>query len=432
MTSYGAFFGWSSPSLPLLLQEDSPIRMTKDQATWVSSVFLLGGAMGALICSYIVNILGRKRVLLFTVIPALLGWMIIAFATSVWQLIIGRFICGISNGHGYVSAHMYIGEISPANIRGILTSALTVASKFGLFTEWVVGPFLSVRDLALVSCTLPILFFAALIWFPESPYHLMRHGKHDEAVTVLVQLRGTVDVSKEVDTIEKYIKIDLANNNGLWELLSVSGNRKALLVVLGLLVVQQWSGSLAILSYAELIFNSANSEFEGKYVTMIVGGVQVICAVMSATLGDRFERRTLLMISAFGVSVSTFLVGLFFFLRNVQENVDNITWLPAVALLLYIIVYAIGLAAIPFTMMSEVFPTNVKAMGSMIGMLCTNLCAFIVALTYQSIASHGEYVAFWLFSAVGIAGVLFIYCYVPETRGKTLQEIQDQLHGYKL
>ncbi|XP_017754394.1 PREDICTED: facilitated trehalose transporter Tret1-like [Eufriesea mexicana] len=432
MMSYGLFFGWSSPSLPLLLQDESPIPLTLQQATWVSSIFTMGGAIGSLLSVYIVNVIGRKSTFASTAIPAVIGWMMIAFTTSVWVLIVGRFICGLSTGFGYTSATMYIGEISPADIRGILTSTLTVAAKFGLSVSWTIGPFLSVRDFALVSSLIPVLFFASSISLPESPYHLMRCGRHQEAIKSLMQLRGSKDVSKEADIIDKSIKFDLANNTGLWELISVSGNRKALAVVMSLFIIQQWSGSLAILSYAELIFNATNNDFEGKYVTMVLGGVQVVFTVISASVVDRYDRRTLLLISASGVSISTFLIGLFFFLQHMQMDVSEIIWLPAAGSILYIVMYSFGLAALPFTMMSEVFPTNVKALGSTIGMLCCNSCAFIVTLSYQNIVEHGIHIAFWLFSSTTVLGIAFIYFCVPETKRRTLQEIQQQLHGYKL
>ena len=208
---------------------------------------------------------------------------------------------------------------------------------------------------------------------------------------------------------------------------------RALIAVLGLFIMQQWSGSLAILSYAELIFNEMKSQLEGKYLTMILGGVQVMCTAINAFIVDRCNRRTLLLISASGISISTCLIALFFFLQYIEVDVSEIAWLPAAGSILYIVSFSFGLAALPFTMMSEIFPTNVKAVGSMIGMLCCNSSAFAVALSYQSIAEQcGIYVAFWFFSLIAALGVIFTYYFVPETRKKTLQEIQEQLHGYKL
>lgn len=121
---------------------------------------------------------------------------------------------------------MYLGEISPANIRGNLGSMLTVVVKLGNSIEYVIGPFLSVRNLALISLAGPCLFVAAFIWLPESPYHLMRRDAKQKAINSLVQLRGKQDVCKEAENIEQSVKVDLANEAGFRELLFVSGNRR--------------------------------------------------------------------------------------------------------------------------------------------------------------------------------------------------------------
>ena len=145
-------------------------------------------------------------------------------------MFVARFLCGLSSGNGFVSAIMYTGEISPANIRGTLTCMLLVSTKTGMALEWTIGPFLSMRDLALVSLSMPILFVVCMAWLPESPYHLMRRGRHQEAIKVLAQLRGTTDVSEEACAIEKSVKTDLANDTGFWELVSVSGNRRCVIL----------------------------------------------------------------------------------------------------------------------------------------------------------------------------------------------------------
>ncbi|XP_076248619.1 facilitated trehalose transporter Tret1 [Calliopsis andreniformis] len=433
MISYGLFFGWSSPSLPLLMQHDSPIHLTLQQATWVTSILHFGAVVGIVFCTCIINVIGRKWTIFLTVVPAVIGWLIIAFATSVWELYVGRIILGLSSGNGYISVVMYIGEISPAKIRGVLTSMLTVSTKIGMLLGWIIGPFLSFRDLPLVSLTFPILFLVCMIWLPESPYHLMRRGKHQEAINSLSQLRGTMAVSEETEIIEKTVKVDLANDTGLWELLSVSGNRRALIVVLGLGFFQQWSGSMAIISYTESIFNATNNEFEGKYVTMIVGGVQVACAIASTIVVDRYSRRSLLMLSTSGTCFSTTLVGLFFYLQSTGMDTSGIVWLPAIGVIMYIVTYAFGLAGLPYTMISEIFPTNVKALGSACGILCCNLLAFIVIMFYPIIVEdYGAHVSFWIFSAITLLGTIFVYIIVPETKGRTLQEVQEQLHGRKL
>jgi len=126
----------------------------------------------------------------------------------------------------YTTTPMYLGEISPANIRGHLVSMLVVVASFGTLLEFIIGPFLSVKDLALVSLAGPCMFVITFIWLPESPYHLLRRDAKLKAINSLVQLRGKEDVHEEVDSIEQAVKIDLANETGFRELFIVPGNRR--------------------------------------------------------------------------------------------------------------------------------------------------------------------------------------------------------------
>lgn len=142
------------------------------------------------------------------------------------ELYISRFTSGLAMGIAYATTPMYLGEISPADIRGNLGSMLTVAVKLGNAIVFVIGPFLSVRKLAYVSLVVPCLFVFAFIWLPESPYHLMRCDAKQKAINALIQLRGKEDVYKEVDSIEQSVKFDLANEAGFRELLFVPGNRR--------------------------------------------------------------------------------------------------------------------------------------------------------------------------------------------------------------
>lgn len=129
-------------------------------------------------------------------------------------------------GIAYAATPMYLGEISPPDIRGNLGSMLTVAVKLGTSIEFTIGPFLSVKNLAFISLVGPCLFVVAFIWLPESPYHLMRCNAKEKAINSLVQLRGKEDVYKEADSIEQSVKSDLANEAGFRELLCVPGNRR--------------------------------------------------------------------------------------------------------------------------------------------------------------------------------------------------------------
>ncbi|CAL1680505.1 unnamed protein product [Lasius platythorax] len=433
MLSVGQFFGWTSPSLPILMQgkdETYPVRLTSEEASWVASLLMLGTMTGSISCAFTVNLIGRKHTMLFAAMPSIISWSMIIFATSSWELYISRFLAGISTGLAISATAIYIGEISPADIRGNLASMFTVVAKIGTTLEYVIGPFLSVRNLAFVSLAGPCLFLVTFIWLPESPYHLMRRNARQKAINSLVQLRGKNDVRKEADNIEQSIKADLTNNTGFRELLCVPGNRKALITLVCLVAFKQMSGCQAVEQYAELIFNQANNNLEGKYLTMILGAVQVICTIVCMFITDRSGRKLLLIISAIGSACSTAMVAIYFHLQHDLVDTSNLTWLPAIGVIVYVIMFSLGLSALPIVLTGELFPTNVKALGNTLTLISSSGFAFGVTKLYLVIADNiGIHVPFWIFTTCSLASALFTLVYVPETKGKTLEQIQEMLHG---
>lgn len=194
-------------------------------------------------------------------------------------------------------------------------------------------------------------------------------------------------------------------------------------------MVQQLSGSQAVIQYAQMIFDQVNNNVEGKYLTIILGAVQFSCTIFCTIITDRSGRKPLLTMSAIGAACSTAMVGAYFYLRHIHVDTSGLEWLPATGAIMYIVMYSLGLAALPFTLVSELFPTNVKALGSTIVMATCNFCAFVVTKTYLIVAEQlGIHVAFWIFSACSLVGALFTLIYVPETKGKTLEQIQEKLH----
>lgn len=190
------------------------------------------------------------------------------------------------------------------------------------------------------------------------------------------------------------------------------------------------SGAHAVIQYAQLILDQANTNLEGKYLTMILGVVQVIFTVICMFLSDRSGRKSLLTISAVGAAFSTAIVAIYFNLQYNHIDTNNIIWLPAVGAIMYVIMYCLGLSPLPYTVASELFPTNVKALGSTVTLVSINLWGFTVLKLYLIIAgNYGTHVPFWIFTACSLAGALFMLFYVPETKGKTLEQIQKELHN---
>lgn len=165
-------------------------------------------------------------------------------------------------------------------------------------------------------------------------------------------------------------------------------------------------------------------------MTMILGAVQLIVSSISMFITDHSGRKSLLIISCLGTACSTAMVATYFNLQYNHINTNHLVWLPTTGVIMYIIMYAVGLASLPYTLLSELFPINMKALGSMIILVLINLLGFVVTTSYLIIADiAGVHVPFWIFTACSFAGALFIFLYVPETKGKTLEQIQVQLQG---
>jgi len=194
--------------------------------------------------------------------------------------------------------------------------------------------------------------------------------------------------------------------------------------------VQQLSGSQAVLQYAQMIFDQAHGNLEGKYLTMILGVVSLISSIVCMMITDCSGRKPLLMLSTIGSACSTTMVAAYFHLQYNHVDTSNITWLPAIGVILYKIMHSLGLGALPSTMAGELFPTNVKALGNMMNVITMNGTAFIVTKLYPIMSENpGVHTPFWIFTACSLVSTLFMFFYVPETKGRTLEQIQEKLRN---
>ncbi|KAF7988599.1 hypothetical protein HCN44_001172 [Aphidius gifuensis] len=429
IVSSSIFFGWSSPVLPLYELKDSPFHLNADEGAWIASLFPMGCALGP-ITYLLFSHAGRKTLLMSAAIPWISGWMIIAFAAAPWELYLSRFVSGIGTGIAFSVTPMYLGEISPAKIRGILLTIIMMASRLGILFAYVVFPFVKIQTSAMISMMIPVLFVMSFIWLPESPYHYMRRGNRDNAAKSLSKIRGKkIDINDELIKIESSVKSEMANSGSFKEILFIPGNRKSLQICTMLGLFQQLSGSQAIMLYTEKIFDQANVDIEGKYLAIILGVIQVICTGLCAVVVDRHGRRPLLLFSTIGSLLSTGSVAIYFNLKHENYNTSSIEWLPAFGCMMYVVFYSLGLAPLPTAMIGELFATNVKPLGCAIVVFVANFTGFLVGKMYQVVCDTiGTHFAFWTFTFFNIIAVFYIYICVPETKGKTLQEIQDDLH----
>lgn len=430
--------GWSSPvmyklSLPNSTEYDFPISPTSKD--WISSLINLGAAAVCFPIGLIMDVLGRKKTMLLLVIPFTIGWLLISFATNVGMLLAGRFITGVAGGAFCVTAPAYTSEIAQDSIRGKLGTYFQLMITVGILFSYVVGSYTSVFVFNILCLCIPLVFGVIFFFMPESPSYLVVKGRNDEARSALVRLRGdNYDVDTELNNLK--FKAEQSQNQRVSFLASVTKKTalKAILICYALMLFQQMSGINAVLFNTSTIFSSAGASISAEIATIIIGVIQVVATFISSMIVDKLGRRILLMFSALVMCLCTTALGVYFFLQDKHgENasiLEAISWLPLLSLSLFIIAFSFGFGPIPWMMAGELCLIDIKAFVASTAGTFNWLLSFTVTSTFTMLnKSIGSGQVFWLFASIMLLGFVFIFLVVPETKGKSVDEIQVMLGG---
>ncbi|XP_013135239.1 PREDICTED: facilitated trehalose transporter Tret1-like [Papilio polytes] len=427
----GTTVGWTSPTLPLLMDKDSPIQTTADQSSWIASLMILCSAVSPIPASYLADRIGTKKTLLLAAVPYIVGWILVMLASNVPTIYVSRLISGLGYGIAYTAAPMYLGEIASNEVRGAMATLITVMSKFGILSQYCIGPYVSMLGLASFNISIPILFVVTFSAMPESPYYYLKSGQHNLAEVSLKKLRGRGFMREELDCMSHLVNENMKEKSRWKDLVAVGGNKKGLIILLGIYFTQQFCGSTAIIAYAQQIFGAAEGGLGAKESCILFGTVQLLTSAISSQLVDRLGRKPLLLVSSCGVGIANIIIGAYFFMKHENsEYVVNLSYIPVIVIPIFIFSYTIGLATVPFAITSEIFPTNIKSKATCVIQIFVALMTFAVTKLYQVIADNlGNYVAFWCFGLLSVGGVVFILILLPETKGQSFAAIQDKLYS---
>lgn len=425
----GGHMGWTSPALPHLTGPDSDFPVTAYQGSWIASIYILGSILGSLLSPVLVDRLGRKRSLLVFAIPQLVGWALIVPARSYVVLYVARFVAGISHGGVYNVSVIYLAEIADKRVRGAFGSILKTSTNIGTLFSATAGAYLPYNQLNLVSLLLPFAFLTTFIFAPESPYFYLMHGHDDNAGKELLRLRRMKrfeSVRDDLETMRLAVVEGQRTRGGMWELFSKPSNRRGLWILFSLKMTQQLSGQMAIVAYTQEIFSYSGSNLAPKHAVIVLGLVQLAAGFVAAALVDKVGRRLLILCSGCSASFALCLVGSFFYAKFALElDVSVVSWVPIVGLMLFEITVALGIGTVPYVILGEIFPTNVKGFAVASGIIVGSMFAFVVGLGFQALnAAVGIHMTFWFFAVCCCTGSIWIYVITPETKGKTLEEVQ--------
>ncbi|KAK4875748.1 hypothetical protein RN001_012170 [Aquatica leii] len=433
----GIALGWTSPVSPKLSDptnlENNPFGrlISSEEDSWIGSLLAVGAIIGPFAAGYSADKLGRKKtLLLFCGIPFLVSFLMLAFAKTVVLYYIARFLAGFGVGGVFTVLPNFNSEIAEDSIRGAISSSMNVFVVAGPLFAYVIGPITSIMWFNLICAVIPaaflILFFLIV---PESPYYLIAINDSVGAVKSLKQFRSTNDssVNKEMQNMKLMVDEATSNKASFTDIFKSRGLVKALIISLSLVGFQQFSGINVVLFYSQTVFEATGSSISSEIPPMIVGAVQLGASFVTPLVVDRLGRKMLHLISAIGMFIAEVVLGLYFYLQ-ISHDVTSIFWLPILCLIVYIIFYNLGFGPLPWTVMAEIFPSNIKSIASTATASFCWILGFIITKFFSSISVQiGMAGSFWLFSGFCLLAIVFVATFVIETKGKSFQEIQDIL-----
>ena len=389
----------------------------------VSSV-LLGSLAGAAAGGMLADRLGRRRLSIATAIVFCLGAAGAALAPDTAWLIIARVVAGVAIGVASFVSPLYISEIAPVDIRGKLVSINQVALTSGIVISYLVdyafAPSQDWRWMFALAVIPAAAFGIGLLFIPDSPRWLAGRGCLDQAREVLKKIRPQEQVESEL----KEIRSSVSQQKGNWSELFGKLLRPAMLVGVGLAIAQQITGINTVIYYAPTIFKFAglSSASAAILASVGVGVINVVLTVVAMQLIDRVGRRPLLLISLAGMAASLFVLAGAFMLPQFKSVLG---WIAVGSLMTYVGFFAVGLGPVFWLVLSEIYPLRIRGRAMSVGTAANWSANLIVALTFLTLTKLiGKPGTFGLYAAVTIGAWFFAYFLVPETKGKTLEQIE--------
>ena len=395
------------------------------QQELVVSVVLIGAAVGALSGGRLADVFGRRLTLLITALIFVVGALVCAASPSLAMLAIGRLIVGLGIGLATGTVPIYISEVSPPQTRGWQVSLFQLAITIGILAAYLVDYVFSGssrwRWMLGIAFVPGAILGLGMLRMPESPRWLAERGQSHLARRVLARIRGTENIESEWLEIQKTLAE--AEERGHFSDLFNPSVRMALVIGIGLAIFQQVTGINTVIYYAPLIVQSAGiSTASGAILaTAGIGLVNVMMTIVAMWLIDYAGRRPLLLIGIAGMILSLGVLGFVF----LMPTGGVLAWLAVVTLMVYVASFAISLGPIFWLLIAEIYPLKVRgiAEGSAAGVNWA--FNFLVSITFLTLVEVlGPSLTFWVYALLAIASWLFSYYLVPETKGRTLEEIE--------
>ncbi|TYG47112.1 hypothetical protein ES288_D11G311900v1 [Gossypium darwinii] len=413
----GCALGYSSPTQSSIMED---LGLSVAEFSFFGSILSIGSLLGAAISGKITDLLGRKMTMWILNLLYIGGWLAIAFTKTPWLLDLGRLSLGFTIGNFTYLMPIYISEITTKNVRGRFSAIPALTLGWGISFMYVIGSFVSWRTLALID--IDRFRMEVLQFCPRRDVSQAKVGRYEEIEEVLLCLRGNkADIFNEAAEIKDFVEsLKSFSKEGMLEIFQKKYVRQ-LLTVAGMIILMNLGGVNAFAFYSGVIFVSAGLSSMVGLITL--AATQTIVGIAGILLIDKLGRRPLLLVSTAVLCFSSFLTGLSFFLKEFNLWDQGSPVLALIGLLMYTGSTIVG-AGIPSLLLSELFPINVKGSAGSICNFMGSFTGWVVAYYFNFLREWSSTGTFFIFSAFCCANFILSATMVPETKGRTLEEIQ--------
>ncbi|XP_008559710.1 facilitated trehalose transporter Tret1 [Microplitis demolitor] len=421
--SVGLSQGFSAILVPKLVKSNFA---SINEASWVASLGVISNPLGAFIAGITAECIGRRTAIALATLPHVTGWLLIAFAHDVPTLYAGRFIGGIGTGMAN-ALYLYVTEAAAPHQRAWLASAGPILVSFGVLGIYALGALTTWHSSAAISIIPAIISLALTRVIPESPAWLVRKNRLDEAKQALIWLRGPGLVCEH-----EYKELCTSNVQQLTikseNLTKVIKNIwRPFIILFIFFALQQLCGIYIILFYAVNFLKDIGTDIDEYVASVGVGVIRLAAAILGAGLANHFGRKSLACTSALGMALSSGGIAV-----AIKYHVVP-TWIPLLCIALHVAFSMIGYLTLPWVMTSELYPLKYRSTAGGLTTAIAQIMTFAAIKSYPHVnTTIGVQPTLYIFTIAALLGALFASTILPETKGKSLDEIGKGLSAPKV
>lgn len=421
---YGYDMGVISGAL-LYLKNDIPL--TPSMQGLVVASMLFGAIFGSGFSGPLSEKLGRRRLVFIISIIFIVGTLVLALAPTVEIVVLGRFIIGLAVGGSTAIVPVYLSELAPTDARGSLSSLNQLMITIGILSSYLVNyalsPFEAWRWMLGLAVVPSFILMIGVIFMPESPRWLLEKRGEKAARDVMKLTYPDHEIDIEIANMKKISSI----SESTWDVLKSPWLRTTIIIGSVFALLQQLIGINAIIHYAPTIFHKAGLGDSASILSTVgIGVVNVLVTIVAILIIDKIDRKKLLMMGNLGMVFSLLAMSLLIWLLGVDASV----WIIIVCLALFIVFFGLSWGPVLWVMLPELFPMRARGAATGIAALVLSIGSLLVAYLFPIINSVlNVQQVFLIFAVIGIIAFFFVMKFLPETRGRSLEQIEADLRG---